>query len=232
MTFKTKNYEIFKFKTNNRDVKHYKRIVESIKKIGYIDAFPILVNSNFEILDGQNRFYACRELGLEIAYSIYDNIDKSDDVMIELNKSAEVWRLESYIKHYAENGKEIYQLIRDFDNQYKLGISNTLAICLPNVNQTVIKNGLAKELNPKRHEIAIDIKTNFSILKFNLTNKFVRSITELYLRADKKSIKKIQDNVLLIKQQANVGDYLLMFENMINKWTSVGNRISLQNRTK
>ena len=76
------------------------------------------------------------------------------------------------------------------------------------------------------------IKTNFSILKFNLTNKFVRSITELYLRADKKSIKKIQDNVLLIKQQANVGDYLLMFENMINKWTSVGNRISLQNRTK
>jgi hypothetical protein len=226
---KTINYDIFKFKKNNRDIKHYKRIVESIKKIGYIDAFPILVNSNFEILDGQNRFFACKELGLPIPYSIYDNIEKSDEVMIELNKSAEVWRLESYIKHYAANGNKTYQLVSDFDSQYKLGISNTLSICLSNASQKLIKNGLAVELNPKRHEIAIDIKTNFAVLKFNLTNKFVRSITELYSKADKKAIKKLQDNALLIKQQANVGDYLLMFENIINKRTHVYNRISLTN---
>jgi hypothetical protein len=230
MTLKTKNYEIFKFKTNNRDVKHYKRIVESIKKIGYIDAFPILVNSNFEILDGQNRFYACRELGLEIAYSIYDNMDKSDEVMIQLNKSAEVWRLESYIKHYAENGNRIYESIRDFDNQYKLGISNTLSICVPNSKPKKIKAGILSDLNPKRNDIAVDLKTTFSFLKFNLTNKFVEAIVELYAKADKKAIKKIHDNVLIIKQQANTSDYLLMFENMINKRTSVSNRVSLQNK--
>ena len=63
----TRDYSRFKKVVGNRDVKSYKRVLESIKNVGYIPN-PIIVNENYEVIDGQHRLQACEELGISIAY--------------------------------------------------------------------------------------------------------------------------------------------------------------------
>jgi disulfide oxidoreductase YuzD len=59
--FKTKNYDLFNFIDGNRDVNdlHVKRLQDSFRKKYLIN--PIIVNENYEIIDGQNRFKAAKE---------------------------------------------------------------------------------------------------------------------------------------------------------------------------
>lgn len=61
----TSDYFRFKILDGNRDVlkSHVNKIKESMKKFGWIGP-GIIVNEKFEIIDGQTRFYAAKELGL------------------------------------------------------------------------------------------------------------------------------------------------------------------------
>ena len=75
---KTKDYEKFSIKSYNRNLNrnHINELKEKFATIGYKDYLPILVNENYEIIDGQHRFVACKESGLPIVYQvIYENND-------------------------------------------------------------------------------------------------------------------------------------------------------------
>ena len=66
----TSNYGMFKFLDQNRETmdKHIADLAASIKESGQIHA--IVVNDKFEIIDGQNRFKACKLLGVPVMYII------------------------------------------------------------------------------------------------------------------------------------------------------------------
>ena len=57
--YETTDYGKFKVLCGNRFVDHSDMIVESIKSVGLLNS-PIIVNDKYEIIDGQNRFDACR----------------------------------------------------------------------------------------------------------------------------------------------------------------------------
>ena len=63
----TKNYEQFGYKFGNRKVEmnpnHVKKLVKAMSE-NYIP-IPIMVNSNFEVLDGQHRLEAIKQLERE-----------------------------------------------------------------------------------------------------------------------------------------------------------------------
>ena len=69
-TFK---YEMFHFIEGNRSIDHEDRIEKSIRTSGLL-VQPILVNQNMEVIEGQNRYQACKNLGLPIYYVIQDGI--------------------------------------------------------------------------------------------------------------------------------------------------------------
>ncbi len=101
---KTTDYEKFKLLDFNRkklDRNHINKIKESITKNGYIGS-PILVNEDFEIYDGQHRFMALKEMGLEIPYKI---IDVEYNSIIDLNITQKKWTLEDYVNYYSEKDK-------------------------------------------------------------------------------------------------------------------------------
>ena len=70
--YKTNNYDIFKLMPNNRNVNltHVGRLKLSFKEMYLIS--PIIVNSRMEIIDGQHRLHAAKELNLPIYYIIVD----------------------------------------------------------------------------------------------------------------------------------------------------------------
>lgn len=95
------NYDEFKILDFNRTLnrKHIEELKKSITQYGYLDSHPIVVNSDMEILDGQHRFKALREMGLPIKYEVVE--DPDEKLIIELNTSQKKWTREDYINYYA-----------------------------------------------------------------------------------------------------------------------------------
>ena len=217
----TTNYTNFKLVESNRDVSKglVKRIEKSIKELGYVKSRPILVNSNFEIIDGQHRFNACKNLGLPIHYEVFNGDSETDNLMIKLNSVQQVWSVKDYCNHYAKKGVAFYIEVIKLQEDYKLGISNTLTICAKSKGGGFAKevhNGLDFKLNEKRYFI-IDFVQKYHLLNYNKTHHFVSAIKILIDKCDKKQIDKLEKSIMSIPQQPNVGTYLNVFENIINK---------------
>ena len=104
----TSDYTIFHKMKGNRDVepKRVRMLVNSIKKIGWISN-PIIVNRKMEIIDGQGRFEALKELGLPIEYHIVENAGL--DSCRVMNANMKAWGTNDYVMSYAESGNENYK---------------------------------------------------------------------------------------------------------------------------
>ena len=123
-------YSKFLFIKENRDVKEARKrkIQKSIEKIGWVRC-PVVVNEKMEIVDGQGRFEACKQLGLPIEYVIAEGTGR--DHCIQLNISSSSWTTDDYIRFYAEMGNESYARFLDtlmqfpvFTNADLFGIIN------------------------------------------------------------------------------------------------------------
>lgn len=122
----TTNYSQFKFINGNRDVNqlHLTRLKESIKKNHLITI--VMVNQNFEIIDGQHRFLICQELKLPINYIVVKNYGLNE-VQI-LNANMKNWQTTDYVNGYCDLGYKDYIIYRDFVAEY--GFQSQVAILL------------------------------------------------------------------------------------------------------
>lgn len=141
---KTKNYKMFKFSTLNREPKHYKKILESIQKNDLTKYNPILVSfthkNNLVIIDGQNRFMACKSLGLPIYFIISEEAGIEDAP--QLNSASKNWSNLDYVKHFANRGLESYNKIIDIQERYGIPLSTVIRISSSQKRpETAIKDG-------------------------------------------------------------------------------------------
>ena len=115
--FRTCDYSKFKRLKGNRAVlaNRVSRIMQSICKHGYITN-PIVVNENFEIIDGQGRFEALRQLELPVDYIVAYGTGVKQ--CIALNAYGGIWTMNDYIDSYCEGGNENYLRLRSLMNAY------------------------------------------------------------------------------------------------------------------
>lgn len=101
--YETTNYELFKLKEDNRDIRsrNVDKIKDSIVKYGYVRASIIKVGKNFEIIDGQHTYIACKNLGMPIRFAIFKDLTSDD--MKALNIAGSNWTTIDFIKYNAEN---------------------------------------------------------------------------------------------------------------------------------
>lgn len=116
----TTNYEQFQLIGANRDQNrgHIEAIKRAFEEIGNLTAVqPILVNEHYQIIDGQHRFFACKELGLPIYFTMQPGLGIRD--ARNMNILHRAWRLVDYAHSYAESGDQSYQkfltLASDYD---------------------------------------------------------------------------------------------------------------------
>ena len=111
----TRNYDLFKRLEGNRDVKCVKKIIDSIRNVGYLFN-PIMVNEKMEIIDGQNRLEACKALGLPIFYYVQKGIGINEARSLNLGRTN--WKPIDYVKSYAEEGRKSYQYLVELIEKY------------------------------------------------------------------------------------------------------------------
>jgi len=112
------DYSKFKKLNGNREVLEgrKKMIKSSIEKRGWIRN-PIVVNEKFELIDGQGRFEALKELGLPIEYVVSEGATIDD--CIALNMKQLNWKPMDFISCYADLGYPDYQFLRSICEEYK-----------------------------------------------------------------------------------------------------------------
>jgi hypothetical protein len=229
----TLDYDRFKFFDFNRAIgKKIKRLKESIKKHGYISGRPILVDKQMRIIDGQHRFIACKELGMPIIYeTIKSNGMDMQELVVDLNRNQKAWGIGDYIHSWASKGVRFHMVVKDFEEKYGLGWSPSVACCLARGQATGnstrrIRDGKDIALNGKRERCWAFI-TSCNDLPFYKSISFVNSIVRLVQLVEEDELAVVVENRLSIPHCANAGQYLRVFENMINKYRKDSNRISL-----
>lgn len=114
--FVTKDYNQFSFMKGNRRVNesHIFQLKQSMSKKYLIS--PIQVNKNLEIIDGQHRFSAARDLNLPVYYFI--NPDYSLEEVKILNTHMKNWIKNDYLDAYCDMGHQEYIKFREFMRKY------------------------------------------------------------------------------------------------------------------
>lgn len=158
--YKTVDYDMFNLLGGNRNInlKNANRIISSMKANFIIN--PIIVNEKYEIIDGQHRHYACKELNIPIYYIVQEGLGLKDCQLMNCN--SKTWSSEDFLNGYCELGKKDYLILRDFAKKHNhLSIQLCEVLLASNVNIGNILHSKFKEgtFEVKNEERANNIAT-------------------------------------------------------------------------
>lgn len=148
----TDEYDKFKKMLGNRDVKGVSKIVESVQAVGQIQS-PIVVNENYEVIDGQNRLEAFKQMGRPIYYMMIPGLDI--EACRRLNIGQTNWGMEDWVSSYAQSGNASYQRLASLINEYKkpFHIEGILALANP---LTIVDSGARarEQIKPGKYTLS------------------------------------------------------------------------------
>lgn len=137
---KTKEYDKFKLLKGNRplDRYHLKKLKESIEKDNRLNLHPIIVNENYEVIDGQHRLETAKQLGIDIFFIKSNTV--CDDHLIICNVNQKSFDVENYIDFFAiKEKKEEYIQLRDMLKSSGLKPKALLTLILGTVSATILE---------------------------------------------------------------------------------------------
>ena len=106
----TTDYSSFHIMDGNRGTSHKSKIVKSIKAVGYVPS-PIICNEKMQVIDGQGRLEACKELNLPVYYIVIPGLGIKH--CTSMNISQTNWSVRDFVNSHAKQGNKNYiNLIR------------------------------------------------------------------------------------------------------------------------
>ena len=120
---KTNDYEIFKFFSQNREINrtHVRNLAKEIAKNNMLHLYPMLVDLDLYVYDGQHRLEAAKILGLEVYYHIHETIKLND--LVSINKLTRQWNLIDYVNFFSKSGNEEYIKLSNFLNKSNMAVT-------------------------------------------------------------------------------------------------------------
>ena len=119
--YETTNYEKFELLSFNRDVNKTKFLEASMKKHGWIDAYPMHVmrgqNGNLRIKAGHHRFEVAQQLSIPVKYVVSDD----NSTIYELEQATNNWNLNDYLVSFVRSGHPAYDKVKRY--RERTGIS-------------------------------------------------------------------------------------------------------------
>jgi len=237
--YETYNYKMFDQINGNRIVNalNYTKLFKSIEEKQLL--IPICVNEKMQIIDGQHRFYACKELKKPIQFYIAEGYSL-DDVK-RANLVGKNWAKTDYLNLFSSQGNLNYKTFAEFLNTYKVNMNDILKIFA--YIQDVSLKDLSKQFDigyflADGKELVtnfFDCLEDFKLFDKYRTTQFVGAFMKLYFHKDY-SHEKMKER--LIKRGSQVGkkgsidEYLLMLTKDIYSFGAVKNPIYYATDTK
>ena len=137
---RTKDYSMFKILKGNRGIKksHVKKLSQSISNSNHLNLHPIVVNKDFEVIDGQHRLECARLLGVDIFYILSDKVE--DTHLIDCNVNQKQFECENYIDFFASKDKrESYIKLKDMLKKSGLKPKALLTLVLGVVSNSILE---------------------------------------------------------------------------------------------
>jgi len=246
----TYDLSAFKLVGPNREIKpaHVKEIKSKIRANGWQDT-GIVVNSKMEVIDGQHRVVALRELqeedpefkNIAVSYDINSSQNASPFIY---NTASKNWNNQDYTHYYAAQGKESYRLLEDLYKHYNPPISFTVieetafAVCGTGRTAAAIREGdlaLTKDGFEKAKDFLDWGCTVYKVIKEKgATTQHFRFLLKTFFDPDVDNVQmayQINNNPQLIKKTATVEEIPIMFDKVYNYRRSV-NTCNLLGRYK
>ena len=207
----TKDYDKFKFIGPNRVVisSHVSKLIKSMKE-QYLMC-PIMVNSDFEIIDGQHRFTSARDLELPVYYYMVEGYGIEE--VQRSNSNSIVWNDNDRLHSYISSGNEEYMVIKGIMDKYEVKLEPviTLFARVQKISLNSIKykfrNGLFVSLRVNEVEKFFDDLECFSFFNEYKKKSFISAFIDIYFNPD-------YDHELMAKKVPSKTQY---FEKMSSK---------------
>lgn len=174
----TTDFDLFKLREDNRekiDRGHVRRIKSSIECKNMLWMRPISVNKDMEIMDGQHRYLAAKELGVPIYYEMERQLESKDIILMNIAKS---WSSNDFLNYYCLNGYVEYLKLQKFMKENDLTLKIALALSMGQNHEYFNKFKLGEYVFDEassNHEMKICWSTINFIKRINGFSSYTRS---------------------------------------------------------
>jgi len=161
--YKTYNYLHFQKLQGNRRVNrsHLNRLLASIEEKSLI--VPIIVNENYQIIDGQTRYECWKMLGKPIYFIKISGYGLPE--VQRLNNNMKKWNYNDFLDSYCELGYKDYLLFRDFKNKYGFDNRSSITMLKQSAGGKDTKDFQEGKFRVKNYSIACKWATEITKIK-------------------------------------------------------------------
>lgn len=179
---KTFNYSQFKFASYNRNVdpRHVQQLVNEVKA-GHQLLSPVIVNEKMEIIDGQHRLEALKQLKKPVEYIVRPGTTKPD--VVSINNSQQKWSVVTWIESYANAGNEDYRFFLNFLQDHKEYKWPVMGV------EDVLRNPLTTDINHHSHIDDGTFKVDYAHI--DQAERIINDAAALKGKCGKKSSKSV-----------------------------------------
>ena len=213
------NYSEFKDITGNRNINplHLSRLIDSMKEEHLIS--PIIVNQDYQVIDGQHRLRACKELNLPVHYIVQNGYNLTH--IQRYNQNSKDWKMIDFISGYAELGNKDYQYLINFYEETDLTISSCVTLLSNSGSATNdIRSGAWKAKHKERAKEIYQWLSLISRYYKNVNRKtFVSALIRMYNNEHfnfAHFISKLQIQPTALLDCAKTDDYIMLIESIYN----------------
>jgi hypothetical protein len=220
---RTTDYSLFKLHLQNRKINYKKvqKLAEAMKEQNLLSIYPIVVDKNNIILDGQHRYEAAKTAKVTVYFIV--SPEKYDISKVPgSNNFQSHWRLEDYVNYYAKENKEPYKKLIELYRKYKVGVSTLASIGGNSKIYDQIKNGTYEF---KDYDEVIDLIQHCKAIGieygFHWWNKrpFIRAMKHIINVTGYNRLRmgqKIMSNRRLLIKCADAEQYIKLLESIYN----------------
>ena len=221
----TLKYNLFKFDVKNRPVTEEK-VNFFVKQFRsgkfYMVEFPIIVDSNLLIIDGQHRFEAAKTLGMPIYFRYANTLTMDSVTDVQINSG---WSTNDYIHAFIKQKNQNYVILYRFIQRYK--ISATVAVSILSqvqhggMNRAGFYEGTFKVVDEeKSHKQANAInKIGEAAFGLNKHRAFCMAVVSIINHPDyeeKRMLSQLGKYSSLMKRHMTVENYIRNLEEVYN----------------
>ena len=220
----TTDYTIFRELPCNRGVAEARKnkIKDSIIREGW-KFNPIIVNENMEVIDGQGRLEALKELGLPVQYVIIPGMTLDD--CRAMNCAGQVWTVRDWIDSYSMEGLDAWVKIKSLMKEF-------------GANERTVGIVLHKQLSQSyKHKDMTITDEEYETARYVLSqlNMYIPAMKKLFGRTHSKidaAVFMIEHNVDTMKMVDVINNMTKDMFNASNKETMIKSFQDAYNRNK